>query len=61
MTIASFNWPKTVGLKAIENVHVPAAGKVAPQVFVTEKSDAFEIEEIVNGELPMFPIRTVEG
>ena len=50
-----------MGVKVTENVQLPAAGTLLPQVSVLAKSPLMVIDEMVSGELPMFRRRTVCG
>src|ERR1700730_12155837 len=50
--------PDVVGVKLTENVQLPAAGTLVPQLSVSAKSDASEMAEIHRGELPMSRSRT---
>src|SRR3979411_1205542 len=45
--------PSAVGVKVTENVQLPAAGMLVPQLSVSPKSGPTEIAEIDSGELPM--------
>src|SRR5580692_1463012 len=61
ITMVPLRVPDVVGVKVTENVQLPAAGTLFPQLSVSAKSPLVVIDEIESDALPMFRSRTVCG